>query len=103
MVLLANLRSNCSTAAVLTASPLLWHNLLQQQPSALFEGFAALAAAPATAVGSSHATSKPPAAAVAPAGDRLAEVQSKVLAIAADVIGAAIEPQQSLMEVRLRE
>lgn len=94
-MLLDALSSTDSTPAVLTASPLHWRNLLQQQPSSLFEGFVPLAAAPMSALSNSHR----PAAAARTAG-RVAEVQSKVLAIAADVIGAAIEPQQSLMEVR---
>lgn len=81
---------------MLTASPLHWRNLLQQQPGSLFEGFAALAAEPALALGSPPSTSRP----AAPASDSEGEVQSKILAIAAEVIGNPIEPQQSLMEVR---
>lgn len=85
-----------STPAVLTASPLHWHNLLQWQPSGLVEAFVPLAAAPTPALSSSR---RP--AAAAGAADRVAEVESKVLAVASEVIGASIEPQQSLMEVRL--
>lgn len=96
-----------SEPAVLTASPLYWANLLRTQPSTLFDGFAPLAALdsePAAAPASGKQDSKAAAARTvprvsAPAVDRTAEVLPRVLAIAAEVLGTAVDPQQSLMEV----
>ena len=99
-VLLAALYGNAGSAVV-TASPLYWGNLLQQQPQqagSVFASFSALAHAPAHAAPAWAG----PVAAAAPAVDRAAEVQARILGIAAEVIGAAIDPTQSLMEVSMQ-
>jgi hypothetical protein len=84
---------------VVTASPLHWGNLLQQQPQqagGVFASFSALADA------SAQAAPARPAPAAAPAVDMSAEVQARILSIAAEVISTAIDPSQSLMEVRVQ-
>lgn len=107
--LLAALHGGWQQRPVLTASPLVWPTLLRLQASAAFEGFAALAApapaaeGPQAAQGSrGRAAATVGSAPQAPAANRLAEVQVKLLAITAEVLGSAVDPAQSLMEVRSR-
>lgn len=99
--LVASLHTSWADGPVRTASPLHWAALLRLQPSAALEGFAALAAPGPAAEQSQPVTNRRATAAVpqAPPSSRMAEVQSQVAGIVAGVLGGAVEPDQSLMEV----
>ena len=89
----------CQAAPVLAASPLHWRELLYQQPCPVFSDFEALAGAAAwNDPGATSAIKR--MRTTAPAGDRSAQVAPRVLAIVAEVLGAAVEANCSLMEVR---
>lgn len=100
-------RHLAAAPTMLLASPLRWAALLRDRSSAAFAGFAGppvaqTPAAPAAQVGPPPSGESLPVrrALWAAEADRQAEVQSKVLAAASELLGSAIGADQSFMEVR---
>ena len=105
-VLLAAMSSTtrgAPVAPVLVASPLLWGALQRLQPAPLLAEFAAPPAAPATDEGGGSAAQTSAARCQQGAADSQgpAEVLERVLVTVAAVLGAPVEAQATLMEVRL--
>ena len=104
--------SALTTAPVLAASPLLWRTLCRLQPSPLFTEFAAPASNELSYQSAAASLPQPrlphsasvgaatPAAVVAAAEELAAQVEARVLAVVAGVLGTSVDPQASLMEVR---
>ena len=92
-------------APVITASPLVWATLRRLQPSPLFgergQAPANQAAAPPSApVEALLPGTAEEAPAIGAVPQLKADVEARVLAVVAGVLGASVDPQASLMEVR---